>query len=115
ISYPAILTERDWQKHKGLIARIAIGKTDLGKLLSATESAFDRSGLGREPASLDRLEPEDFLRRRTEIVVHIRKECDLVSKAARNAKDRSASLQSDLKKNKMAPASVSAHSNRIEM
>jgi hypothetical protein len=44
MAYPDVLTKKAWDKNKGLLAKIAVGKTDVGKCLSELEDAFDKAG-----------------------------------------------------------------------
>ena len=42
LSYPKILQEKDWNKHKGVLTKILKGKTGISELLKKAETAFDR-------------------------------------------------------------------------
>jgi len=39
--YPTILREKDWNKKKGVLAKVLKGKTGISEQLKATEKAFD--------------------------------------------------------------------------
>jgi hypothetical protein len=60
--YPEILTNKAWQKHKGVVAKLAVGKTDVGAALSTFEDEFGRSGFGHVKSfgGLDPMEFHDF-------------------------------------------------------
>lgn len=44
MTYPDSLTKKSWDKNKGVFAKMAVGKTDVGKAFSELEDAFDKAG-----------------------------------------------------------------------
>ncbi len=58
IDYPAVLSKAAWDKKKGVMAKLAVGKTDVGAGLTAVETAFKASGFAavNEFGGLDPIE-----------------------------------------------------------
>lgn len=59
LEYPAVLTAAAWKKHKGIVAKLLVGKTDVGPKLVDLESAFKDTFLEKlEP--FDALDPQEY-------------------------------------------------------
>jgi len=81
VDYPAVLTRAAWDKNKGLAAKLAVGKTDVGAYLLAVDVAFKAGSFPAvgEFAGLDPIEYKAF-------------EADLIKKLTKGAKAVGAAL-----------------------
>lgn len=86
--YPAVLTNKDWQKKKGLLAK---GKpTGIGEMLTLLEKAFDGTAFGRiDPAKMaaETLDPAQFGQRRDALLRTLAHQGAKVDDAASSAAD----------------------------
>jgi hypothetical protein len=109
MDYPNVLTNRDWQKAKGVLAKIFVGKTDVGANLTALEADFKKSDFCKEPAPFDGLDPIEFKAfikaRRTELD----KQADSLATKAAAAIKVASQAAGEMKANSKVPASVSKY------
>ena len=109
LDYPTTLTNKEWQKAKGLIAKIVVGKTDVGASLTALETAFKKSDYAKDPTEFDKLDPAEFKVFVKSLTVSLDKqEKELSSKVADALKNASAAA-GEMKGNSKVPASVTKY------
>lgn len=108
LAYPKILTDKDWQKHKGLAK---VQKTGLGELLKALEKAFSdvdqaRLTAGGHGKLHDHAEIDAAL---ADAKAYYKKEVLPLIKLSKDVHAQAKKVQADFAKSKVVPKKVTAH------
>jgi hypothetical protein len=113
IPYPAILTDANWQKEKGIVAKVVKKETGIGALMKTLKGTFDAVDWNKFdpydllPATKDRT-PENidkaFAVAKTEAV-----KLESIRKAAFTLRDRAKTLAAEWAKSKLIPSSSRKH------
>jgi len=119
ISYPAILTDANWQKEKGIVAKIVSKETGIGALMKTLKTTFDGVDWNKfDPyeamvATKDRT-PENIAKAmavaKTEAV-----KLEGVRKAAFALRDRAKVLSAEWAKSKLIPSSSRKHLDAVAL
>src|ERR1051325_2947629 len=113
IPYPAILTDANWQKEKGIVAKIVVKETGIGALMKALKDTFDGVDWNKfDPyatlvATKDRT-PEN-IDKCFEIAKTEATKLEGVRKAAFALRDRAKVLATEWSKSKVIPSSSRKH------
>jgi hypothetical protein len=112
LDYPAVLTRAAWDKNKGLAAKLAVGKTDVGAYLLAVEVAFKSGGLAvvSEFAGLD---PIDYKAYETELIAKLTKGAKAVGTALGSLKVVATDAHRTFGASKVVPKSSTAYVKSI--
>ena len=110
--YPAILTNKDWQKSKGLAAKLFVGKTDVGPALTALEQEVKGSDFGKVTAfaGKDVLGFNQYL---ANVTAGLGKAGSAIAAKAQAADLIASAAYDKAKDTKLAPKAVAAHLDHI--
>lgn len=112
IDYPAVLTRAAWDKKKGLAAKLAVGKTDVGAYLHAVEVAFKSGGLA-DVSEFAGLDPIEYKAYETELTKKLTKGAKTVGTALGNLKVVATAAHSTFAASKVVPKSATAYVKSI--
>ncbi len=112
IDYPAVLTRAAWDKNKGLAAKLAVGKTDVGAYLLAVEVAFKSGGLA-DVSEFAGLDPIEYKAYETELIKKLTKGAKAVGMALANLKVVATAAHTAFGASKIVPKSSTAYVKSI--
>ena len=112
VDYPAVLTRAAWDKKKGLAAKLAVGKTDVGAYLLAVEVAFKSGGLA-DVSEFAGLDPIEYKAYETELIKKLTKGAKAVGTALGNLKVVATAAHSTFAASKVVPKSSTAYVKSI--
>jgi len=115
-AWPAILTNADWQKKKGTIAKIA-GKTGIGEAMTAAKTGFDKIDiqLFRAETALqakDR-DPDKIVAAKQACIQAHAKTVEPTRLQIKNVRDKATQLAAAWQKNKLIPESSRKHLEEV--
>ena len=109
MDYPAVLTNKEWQKSKGLIAKIVVGKTDVGANLTALETAFKKSDFAKAATPFDKSDPTEFKVFIKSVKTGLDKQAGEIGAKVTDAVKVASQAAGDMKGNSKVPASVTKY------
>lgn len=114
VSYPKILTNKDWQKNKGTIAKIA-GKTGIGPELDKLEAAFKKVDQSRLTANgYGKLHDFDEVEKaRKQAMDYYAKNIKPVRDQALEVSRKAGKVEGDFKKKKTIPKKSTEHVGKL--
>ena len=112
IDYPAVLTRAAWDKNKGLAAKLAVGKTDVGAYLLAVEVAFKSGGFA-DNLEFPGLDPLEYKAYETDLIKKLTKGAKAVGTALGNLKVVATAAHTAFGASKVVPKSSTAYVKRI--
>ncbi len=107
-AWPALLTNKDWQKKKGIIAKIA-GETGIGAALNAGEAAFKKIDWKKMDATTimpAERDVDNIEAKQKEAAAHYSSVIEPARAKLRDIRDAAASTASEWRKNKAIPSSA---------
>jgi hypothetical protein len=115
-AYPAMLTDKDWQKHKGVIAKMA-GETGIGAQMDKTETAWKKIAWAKFDAAkiwadMNPKKVEDYDKKLEEAKKEHAK-LDPVKKELWALRDLATKVTEGWKANKLIPKSSREHVEKI--
>lgn len=112
-TWPAILTNADWQKKKGVISKIA-GKTGIGEAMTAAENAFKQinwdlfDAVTALPMPKDR-DPDKIAAAKAACTKEFSAKVEPARTQLKKLRDKATPLAAAWKKNKLIPAASTKH------
>lgn len=110
--YPSVLKKSDWDKNKGVMAKLAVGKTDVGAALKDIEDEFKAAGFAvvKDPASLD---PVDFQAHETTTSTNFKAAAEKIRNKVGAAEVIATAAQADFNKSKVVSDSSKAYVKKV--
>ncbi|MEO6061795.1 MAG: hypothetical protein ABIQ99_07660 [Thermoflexales bacterium] len=112
VDYPAVLTRAAWDKNKGLAAKLAVGKTDVGAYLLAVEVAF-KAGSFPDVSEFAGLDPIEYKAFETDLIKKLTKGAKAVGAALGNLKVVATAAHTAFAASKVVPKSATAYVKSI--
>jgi hypothetical protein len=114
-TWPVILTNNDWQKKKGSIAKVA-GKSGIGEAMTSAERAFKKIDFNkfdaREILPADR-DVDKIMARKKALGPYHKTAVEPARAQLKLLRDRAAKVAGEWKKNKLIPASSTKHAEEV--
>jgi len=111
--YPPVLTKAQWDRNKGVMAKLFVGKTDIGAALAAVELEFKRGGFSAIKSYEGSLDPVDLEEHRKGLVSGLEKAGAAVVNKLKALKVIATAAHSDFAKSKTVPKSATAYVKSI--
>ncbi len=116
-TYPAILTQKDWEKHKGAIAKLAV-KTGIGDLMKAAKTAYDNVNWDAVELFLHRPDSrafnlQDFNQQRRDADREVDTKVKAFSDALYELDKKASDVAKDFAKNKLIPKKSADHALEV--
>jgi len=106
--FPPELTKAQWEHNKGVMAKLFVGKTDIGGALAAVELEFNRWGFG-SIKGFDGADPVDFLAYKKGLVEGLTKGEAAIGNKLGALKVIATAAHADFAKSKTVPKSATTY------
>ncbi|HET6306929.1 MAG TPA: hypothetical protein VFG12_07070 [Rhodopila sp.] len=103
--YPPILTNKTWQKAKGVLAKLVVGKTDVGAALTDLENEFGKSDFGKVKP-LPGLDPTEYVSYEKKLLDALAKSGPVLAKKGSDTGKIALGAFGELSSSKAVPKSV---------
>lgn len=114
--WPAILTDKDWQKKKGTLAKM-LGESGVGSAMTAAENSFGTIDFTQmeitRVLAKDRHSTENIEKGRSEAGDYYTKQVEPTRKLIKTVEDTAKNAATKWKKNKLIPSSSSKHADAV--
>ncbi|HSN32200.1 MAG TPA: hypothetical protein VLU41_05910 [Ideonella sp.] len=111
-AYPAHLKNADWQKQKGTFAKVFKGKTGIGEAMNKAVAAYDKLDQAKLHALMTYKSMDELNAAVAACKAELSK-TEAVRKELYALRDVAKKAAADFKKNKLIPASTTAHVEKI--
>jgi hypothetical protein len=112
LDYPAVLTRREWDRNKGVIAKLVVGKTDVGAGLRGVEEEYNKTGFsGVKMFPGD--DPLDYLEYEKKTVEGLQKSEPVLKAKIDTAMGWANATQDEFRRSKPVPKSSADYVKRI--
>ena len=116
-TWPATLTNADWQKKKGIISKVA-GKTGIGEAMTAAENSFKQitwslfDAATALPMPKDR-DPDKIVAAKAACIQEFKAKVEPARTNLKTLRDKATTLSGVWKKNKLIPAASTKHLEEV--
>lgn len=114
LKYPQILEPKDWDKHKGVLAKVFKGETGIGEALKKARKTFEAINPAYFSETTVDIESKDGCAKAIQNIAHelnrVVKPC---TDALKSVKDLAEKTAKEFQKNKLIPKSSRQHVERI--